>query len=132
ARGPTSMSVSARYKIGKIAGRAVGAYRSMPNGGSGRVASVETEGARAERRYLQQASGNRKVLHEVNHLVLIGEVEVEADCGDHREDSEDRRRDPRLVADDEQQAAAEFGRHGDGTGKGRERQRTEERRVRQE
>jgi hypothetical protein len=55
---------------------------------------IDAELAGAERGYLKQATGDHQILHEVNHLVLIGEVRIERKAGRYCEYRHGNRRKP--------------------------------------
>src|SRR5437879_7771366 len=71
---------------------------------------IETEPAGAEGGHLKQAAHDHQVLQEMDHLVLVGEVGVEAECRRQDEDSQRGGDRAGLVAGEQQQAAADLGR----------------------
>lgn len=48
---------------------------------AGRTAGVETKGACAEGRHLQQAAGHCKIFQQMNHLILVANRAVEHEAG---------------------------------------------------
>ena len=69
---------------------------------------VEAEGAGAESHDLKQSAGDGDVLQEVDKLVLIGEIAVEADGGSDREYGHDQGHKTGAIPDDQEQAAEQF------------------------
>jgi hypothetical protein len=63
--------------------------------------SIDAQGARAKGGDLQQASRHGDVLEEMNQLVLIGEVVVEADGGGDAEDRQSEGGELRPKAEDQ-------------------------------
>src|SRR6516165_4196414 len=87
-----------------------------------RSATVETKCSGAERDNLKETASHGDVLQEVNHLILVCEVMMEAQRRRHTEDSHDERGEPGLQAQEEEDAAADFDDDGDEVSEHRSRQ----------
>ncbi|MNL27088.1 hypothetical protein D3C87_1486550 [compost metagenome] len=77
------------------------------------LAVVDAEGTGTEGHDLDQATGHREVLQEVEQLVLVAQRVVKDERGGDREDGQSERDGPGAVARQQQQAAAQF----DGNGR---------------
>src|SRR5260221_3635769 len=75
-------------------------------GTPGAEASIEAEPAGAEGGHLKQAAHDHQVLQEMDHLILVGEVGVEAERRRQGEDSHRGGDRTGPVAEQQQQAAA--------------------------
>src|SRR5258706_9295116 len=83
---------------------------------------VEAEPTGSERNDLQQTAGNRDVLEEVDELVQIREVAVEADRGRERVDRECSGGDLRPVANEQRKPSRELDQNRDPISERRKRQ----------
>src|SRR5437870_4141738 len=85
-------------------------------------ARIEAPGAGAERDELEQSAGDCQVLQEMDELVLVAQIAMEAEGGGDTEHRERRSRDARLVAGDERETAEELDGNGERIGELRQRQ----------
>ena len=58
----------------------------------------------------QEAAGDRQILLEMQELIAVAQLGVKQDRGGDAEPGQQQRRDPRPIADENQQAAAQFDR----------------------
>jgi hypothetical protein len=74
----------------------------------GSAVSVDAVPATAERDDLHKPSGESQVLHEVDELVLVGGIEVEAESGGQGKAGQRGRDKARLKAEDKKGASDDF------------------------
>jgi hypothetical protein len=82
--------------------------------GDGLTPAIKTERTGTKRDHLQKTAGDRDVLQEMNHLVLVGHIVVEQHSSRQREDCQCRGRDAGLKTKQQSKPAAQLDDNCDG------------------